>query len=79
MADLTIAETALSGGRIRYTLGAGNWTGRRIPDIHRPGATIEVPERRMLDVICSGTATRPPRASARARGLARRLLRAPRL
>ena len=54
MADLTIAETALSGGRIRYTLGAGNWTGRRIPDIHRPGATIEVPERRMLDVILLG-------------------------
>jgi hypothetical protein len=54
MADLTISETALSGGRIRYTLGAPNWTPRRIPDIRRPGATIALPENRMLDVILLG-------------------------
>jgi hypothetical protein len=54
MLDRTISETALSGGRVRYTLGAGNWDTRRIPDIRNPGATVVVPERRLLDVIILG-------------------------
>jgi hypothetical protein len=54
MLDLTISETALSGGRVRYTLGAGNWNTPRIPDIRNPGATVVVPERRLLDVIILG-------------------------
>ena len=54
MADLTIAETALSGGRIRYTLGAGNWTGPADPGHPPPRRRRRGAERRMIDVILLG-------------------------
>ena len=54
MLDKTISETALGDGRVRYTLGAGNWNERRIPDIRNPGGTVVIPENRLLDVIILG-------------------------
>jgi hypothetical protein len=54
MADLSITETPLPGGNIRYDMGVNNWTGRRIPDIRRPGGTTQVPKSRMIDVVVLG-------------------------
>ncbi len=54
MADLSITQTPLSGGKIRYTLGRPNWEDRRMPDIRRPGATVQIEEQRLIDVIILG-------------------------
>jgi hypothetical protein len=54
MADLTITETALGDGRIRYELGQPNWQGRRIPDIRSPGATVQIAAARLIDVVILG-------------------------
>jgi hypothetical protein len=52
--DRSILATPLAGGRVRYTLGGPNWAERRIPDIRRPGETVQVDEDRMIDVIILG-------------------------
>jgi hypothetical protein len=54
VADLSITETALGGGKIRYTLGRPNWEDRRIPDIRRSGATVQIEERRLIDIVILG-------------------------
>ena len=54
MADLTITETALGDGRIRYELGRPNWEARRIPDIRSPGATVQIAGSRLIDVVVLG-------------------------
>jgi hypothetical protein len=54
MADQTITETSLDDGRVRYELGQPNWASRRIPNIRQPGATIQIPESRLIDVIILG-------------------------
>jgi IgA Peptidase M64 len=54
MIDLTISPTPLGDGRIRYTLGRANWQDRRIPDLRRPGATVTIPEDRMVDIVILG-------------------------
>ncbi len=54
MADVSITEEVLADGKVRYSLGEPNWAGRRIPDIHRPGSTIQIRADRMIDVIILG-------------------------
>ena len=54
MADLTITETALGDGRIRYELGRPNWEARRIPDIRSPGADRQIAGARLIDVVLLG-------------------------
>jgi len=54
MVDLSITEEVLADGKVRYRLGEPNWAGRRIPDIHRPGSTIQIRTDRMIDVIILG-------------------------
>jgi hypothetical protein len=54
MADLSITQTPLAGGKIRYTLGQPNWQDRRIPDIRRPGSTVQIEQERLIDVIILG-------------------------
>jgi len=54
MANLSIVETPLAGGKIRYTLGQPNWEDRRMPDIRRPGSTVQIEEQRLIDVIILG-------------------------
>lgn len=54
MADLTITETALGDGRIRYELGQPNWQDRSIPDIRSPGATVQIAAARLIDVVILG-------------------------
>jgi hypothetical protein len=54
MVDLSITEEVLADGKVRYSLGEPNWAGRRIPDIHRPGSTIQIRADRMIDVIILG-------------------------
>jgi hypothetical protein len=54
MADQTVAETALAGGRIRYELGRPNWEDRRLPDIREPGSTVQIPESGLVDVVILG-------------------------
>ncbi len=54
MADRTITQTPLAGRKIRYELGRPNWEDRRIPDIRRPGATVQIDEQRLIDVIILG-------------------------
>ena len=54
LADLSITETPLPGGDIRYDMGVNNWTARRIPDIRRPGRTTQVAKSRMIDVVVLG-------------------------
>ena len=54
MTDRSIVATPLADGRVRYTLGGPNWAERRIPDIRRPGETVQVDEDRMIDVVILG-------------------------
>ena len=54
MTDQSIVATPLADGRVRYTLGGPNWADRRIPDIRRPGETVQVDEDRMIDIIILG-------------------------
>ena len=54
MVDFSITEEVLADGKVRYNLGEPNWAGRRIPDIHRPGSTIQIRLDRMIDVIILG-------------------------
>ena len=54
MADLTITETALAGGRISYELGEPNWRDRRIPDLRSPGETVQIAAARLIDVVILG-------------------------
>ncbi len=54
MADLTITETALADGRIRYELGQPNWRDRTIPDIRSPGETVQIAAARLIDVVILG-------------------------
>ena len=54
MADLTITQTALGDGRIRYELGRPNWQARRIPDIRTPGATVQIASERLIDIVVLG-------------------------
>jgi hypothetical protein len=54
MPDISIVATPLPDGRVRYTLGQLNWADRRIPDIRRPGHTVQIAEDRMIDVIILG-------------------------
>jgi hypothetical protein len=54
MADLTVTETALGDGRIRYELGRPNWQARRIPDIRSPGATVQIAADRLIDIVVLG-------------------------
>jgi hypothetical protein len=54
MADLTITETALGDGRVRYELGRPNWQARRIPDIRSPGATVQIADDRLIDIVVLG-------------------------
>ena len=54
MVDLSITEEVLGDGKVRYRLGEPNWASRRIPDIHRPGSTIQIRTDRMIDVIILG-------------------------
>src|SRR5687767_5941075 len=54
MVDLSITEEVLGDGKVRYSLGEANWAGRRVPDIHRPGSTIQIRTDRMIDVIILG-------------------------
>jgi hypothetical protein len=52
--SLSITETSLPDGKIRYDMGVDNWETRRIPDIRRPGGTAQVAESRMIDVVVLG-------------------------
>ena len=54
MADLSITETPLADGKIRYTLGSPNWQDRRMPDIRRSGSTVQIDEQRLIDVVILG-------------------------
>jgi hypothetical protein len=54
ISDLTITETPLDDGRIRYELGRPNWRARQIPDIRVPGAVVQLPENRMIDIVVLG-------------------------
>ena len=52
--DTSIVATPLPDGRVSYTLGPADWADRRIPDIRRPGHTVQVAEDRVIDVIILG-------------------------
>lgn len=54
MPDLTITRSPETGGRVRYELGPGNWRDRVIPDIRDPGARVQIPENRLIDVVILG-------------------------
>ena len=54
MIDTSIVATPLPDGRVSYTLGEPNWAGRRIPDIRRPGETVQIADDRMIDVVILG-------------------------
>ena len=54
MIDTSIVATPLPDGRVSYTLGEPNWSGRRIPDIRRPGETVQIADDRMIDVVILG-------------------------
>jgi hypothetical protein len=54
VADQTITETTLAGGRIHYELGRPNWEDGRLPDIREPGSTVQIPEDRLIDVVILG-------------------------
>lgn len=62
MADKSITETNLSGGRIRYDLGKPNWLNRRVPDIRQPSSTIQIPEDRLIDIVILGDGFKEPSA-----------------
>ena len=61
MADQTITESQQPGGRVRYELGRANW-GSPIPDIRRPGSTVQIADNQLIDVIILGDGFTSPAA-----------------
>ena len=53
MADTGITRSEEGNGRVRYELGRLNW-GAPVPDLRRPGSTVNVNPGRLVDVVILG-------------------------